>query len=165
MRKKVFQKTRLLEQVCTVEVHNALAWNVMAKAMLEVVPPVLELLKVARYTWRIKFSSEKQAREVAALGVWMVGGLSLRPRHQHHSSTFGEGVDQEIAKESRESHSLEKQIEILAASVKELRNIIFNSSKVYNEHIRSLEVPGPLMQLDIVSFPEPKQAVAKLEPM
>lgn len=47
VRKKVLQKTHLLEQDCTVEVHNTLVWNVMAQAMLTVDPPVLELVKVA----------------------------------------------------------------------------------------------------------------------
>lgn len=94
----------------------------------------------------------------------MVGGLSLHPRYQHLKP-----MEESKAKESRVDQSLSKQIEILVASVEELRDIIFNSSsknKVYNEHIRSLEVPGPLMPTDILEsfLRTPAQAVARSEP-
>ena len=49
VRKKVLQKTHLLEQDYTVEVYNMLVWNVMAQAMLTVDPPMLELVKVAQF--------------------------------------------------------------------------------------------------------------------
>lgn len=75
-------------------------------------------------------------------------------------------MEESKAKESRVDQSLSKQIEILVASVEELRDIIFNSkNKVYNEHICSLEVPGPLMQKNILeSFPGQKLGTASIQP-